>query len=293
MDLNYLLFEHGIDVDQCAVLVMRHRPTEPDLRKALPWLAAESPDLYNAFQQSHGLKVEKQLSKAEYLVSHFGRDSGEAVFVGVYRVAGYKKISFRQYWDMPQNQKLMKLGMKGHSKEEDRPTSLWFDLELTEKLSELKGKLITYWHGERSWSRWAKDNKFRVKAILEESILDKGMPPLVELKLTWNELANLPRSWIDELKRIRGVYLIFDSKDGRIYVGSAYGKENLYGRWSNYAASGDGGNKKLRERNPTTFHFSILQAVAPTMEKEEVIQIENNWKTRLHTRHPKFGLNIN
>ena len=293
MDLNYLLSEQGIDVSQSPVLVMRHRPTEPNLRKALPWLAAENPNLYNTYQQSQRPKVEKQLSKAEYLVSLFGHNSGEALYVGCYRVAGYREISFRQYWNMPQNQELKKLGMKGQTNRVERPTSLWFDLILTEKLADLKGKLITHWHGERSWSRWAEDNTFRVKAILEESVLDKGMPHWDELRVSWRELANLPRSWIDELKRWRGTYLIYDAKDGRSYVGSAYGEENLYGRWSNYAASGDGGNKKLKRRQPDTFQFSILQIVSPTLERDEVIQIESKWKERLHTRHPKFGLNIN
>jgi hypothetical protein len=132
-----------------------------------------------------------------------------------------------------------------------------------------------------------------VKAILEESVLEEPFPSFDKLIVTWNELSNLPSSWAVELKRVRGIYLIYDSKDGRSYVGSAYGAENLYGRWSNYAASGDGGNKKLKERDPTTFHFSILQVVSPMTEEDEVIQLESRWKDRLHTRHPKFGLNVN
>ena len=134
MDLNYLLSEQAIDVHSTRVLVMRHRPTEREFRKWLPLLAAENPELYNAYQRSHGATVEKQLRNANYLVSLFGRNAGEAVFIGVYRVAGHAAVTYRQYWNMPQNQALMKLGMRGQTKREDRPTSLWFDLELTEKL---------------------------------------------------------------------------------------------------------------------------------------------------------------
>jgi hypothetical protein len=130
-----------------------------------------------------------------------------------------------------------------------------------------------------------------VKAILEESALDKGMPRWDELILTWEELAHLPRSWVHVLKHWRGVYFIVDAVDGKGYVGSAYGDENLHHRWKNYADSGDGGNSRLRNRAPDEFVFSILELVSPTMKKEDVIQLESSWKARLHTR--EFGLNAN
>jgi hypothetical protein len=46
LELNDLLNKH--DIDLSAVLLMRHRPTEPELRKVLPWLANERPNIYNA-----------------------------------------------------------------------------------------------------------------------------------------------------------------------------------------------------------------------------------------------------
>ena len=41
MDLNDLL--KGKEIDPKKVLVLRHRPHEPELNKVLPWLAAEKP----------------------------------------------------------------------------------------------------------------------------------------------------------------------------------------------------------------------------------------------------------
>jgi hypothetical protein len=117
------------------------------------------------------------------------------------------------------------------------------------------------------------------------------MPCWDELLLTWEELRHPPKTWVQVLSQWRGVYSILDGTDGRGYVGSAYGDENLHGRWSNYAALGDGGNKRLRERAPERFLFSILELVSPTARKEDVIQRESNWKDRLHTR--EFGLNAN
>jgi hypothetical protein len=46
-------------IDPQQVIVMRHRPHEPELRKVLPWLAAEKPDVFNAFQKTQSEKAEK------------------------------------------------------------------------------------------------------------------------------------------------------------------------------------------------------------------------------------------
>ncbi len=48
MNPNALLTGHNIDPKD--VLVMRHRPHEPELRKALPWRAVEQPSIFNAYQ---------------------------------------------------------------------------------------------------------------------------------------------------------------------------------------------------------------------------------------------------
>lgn len=56
MNFAALLTENNIDPRD--VLVLRHRPFEPELRKVLPWLAAEKPDVYNAYQQTQGEKLE-------------------------------------------------------------------------------------------------------------------------------------------------------------------------------------------------------------------------------------------
>jgi hypothetical protein len=132
-----------------------------------------------------------------------------------------------------------------------------------------------------------------VSAILADSALDTPMEAWDELDFTWNQLSVLPTRWRAKLSEWRGIYYVFDTSDGKGYVGSAYGSENLLGRWRNYASSGHGGNRLLRERNPEHFHFTILELVAPTMEADEVIRRESSWKERLHTRKEYGGLNDN
>jgi hypothetical protein len=129
-------------------------------------------------------------------------------------------------------------------------------------------------------------------AILEESRFAAAMPEWDKLDLSWAELSALPSKWCAALSQWRGIYYIFDSADGKGYVGSAYGSSNLLGRWQNYASTGHGGNTLLRKRDPQSFRFTILQRVSPDLEAEDVIRLETSWKDRLHTRAP-VGLNDN
>ena len=106
----------------------------------------------------------------------------------------------------------------------------------------------------------------------------------------WEELDRLLTRSRAALSEWRGVYYIFDTSDRRGYVGSAYGRENLLGRWRDYAKSGHGGNRLLRKREPRHFLFSILQRVSPDMAPEEVVRLETSWKRRLNSIWP-HGLN--
>jgi len=288
--LNDLLQKHGIP--PADVLVLRHRPQEPKLRKTLLWLAAEKPDLYNAYQQSQFPKVEKAFTRAKYIASFIGVDAGTALFAGLYAVKSWRPLGYEGYWKIAANKELHEsFGMAGFGG--DRPTTLWFDLvPSTEFYATWRGRLVIRWPGlERSWWRWADRNTFEIDAIRESSAFEGVMPVWDELVVTWSELKVLPSKWQASLREWRGIYYILDSSDGRGYVGAAYSTENILRRWLNYGVSGHGGNKELRKRDPNNFQFSILQRVSPDMPSDEVIRLEQTWKTRLHTR--EFGLNEN
>jgi len=271
-------------------MVLRHRPTEPRLRKTLPWLAAANEPAFNAYQSNHGLRVEKSLKKRSYMASFIGHEPGHAVFVGLYEVAGFETITREEFYSRRENQLLEELGSRGPDPDRD---PVWFTLNRTELLSDLKGKLVVEWPGlERSWWRISAQNLIPVHAIHEESVLVPALPDAQSLTLTWQELGALPKSWRQAFAQWRGVYLIYDGEIEKSYVGSAYGAENLLSRWENYSKTGHGGNKLLRSRDPKSFVFSILQRVSPDMDADHVIALESSWKDRLHTRYPR-GLNDN
>ncbi|HBK45378.1 MAG TPA: hypothetical protein DDZ67_02865 [Xanthomonadaceae bacterium] len=288
LDFNALLQAEGIDPRN--VVVLRHRPYEPALRRLFPWLIAERRELFDAYQRTHGRPVESSVERAAYVASFFGHEAGKALFVGLYRVAGQARISRDQYWAMPEHQQLAALGMVGMN---ERDACLLFELESLAAMSEWSGRLVCGWPGlERAWRRWAGNNVFPVHAIAEENLLVAPMPSWRDLVVDWGQLQVLPSSWRAALRQWRGVYYIRDRGSGKGYVGSACGQENLLGRWLNYAASGHGGNRLLRGLDPDRFGFSILQLVAQDTAMDEVVALEQSWKLRLHTREPD-GLNRN
>jgi len=294
MNLNDLLRLEKIDPQQ--VIVLRHRPKEPELNKVLPWLAAERPELFNAYQQTQGTKLEKAMQKITgtgFVASFIGRESGKALFVGLYSIMASELIAYDKFWQIQNYIELEKFGLGWQVQGTNLPPILQFDLKLTQFYADWKGKLIVNWPPPgRSWWRWADRNEIPVAAILEDSALDAAMPEWDEMEFSWNELAIIPKPWKSALSYWPSIYYIFDISDRKGYVGSAYGKSNLLGRWQDYAADGHGGNKLLKERDRQNFRFSILQRISPGLDVREVIQLENSWKKRLHTRAP-LGLNDN
>ncbi len=291
MDFSDLLQKKEIDPEH--VLVLRHRPFEPELNKILPWFAAERPDVFNAYQQAQGEKLERAMMDAKYIASFIGHKPAKALFVGLYLINGSKPITQEEYWQIPANIEMKKFGMKGFTDEDVRPSLQWFDLVVTEFYDSWKGRLVVNWPPpERSWWRRGHRNNFAIAAILEDSALIKDIPEWDTMVFKHEQLDSLPTKWRAALSQWRGIYYIFDTFDGKAYVGSAYGDDNLLGRWLNYSASGHGGNASVRNRDQKGFLFSILQRVSPDKEPDKVIKLESTWKDRLHTRAP-HGLNDN
>ena len=291
LTLNQMIQLGGIDLRD--VLVFRHRPYEPELNRIFGWLAAERPDLFDCYQSTHAARTESALRRAKYLASFIRHSPGTALFVGLYEVAEIKAVPIQVALARPAHRELMSLGMTGYKATDGRETVLTFTMPLLDWHSDWRGRLIVRWPGlERSWYRWADRNEFGVEAIAEESLLTPAMPPWDEISLAWNELAVLPASWRAALSQWRGIYLTLDQSDGRQYVGSAYGVENILQRWLNYARTGHGGNKLLRALDPANLRFSILHRVSPDLPDADVIRIEATWKERLRTRAP-YGLNEN
>lgn len=291
LTLNGLLEASGIEPG--AVVVMRHRPYEPSLNKVFDWIVAERRDLFDCYQSTHAANTEAALRRACYAASFIRHRPKTALFVGLYSIDGQRLLSAEEYQERLLHRELVSLGMSGFKASDGRQSVVEFQMTDTGWHSEWSQRLVIDWPGlERSWYRWGDRNVFTVRAIAEEPLLVARMPDWHGLSLDWHQLSVLPSGWRSALSHWRGIYLMIDRSDGRQYVGSACGHENILQRWLDYSRTGHGGNKLLKARDPANFVFSILQRVSPDMPEAEVVAIENSWKTRLRTRAPD-GLNEN
>jgi len=170
-------------------------------------------------------------------------------------------------------------------------------------LSEYKkyfGRLIIkYKNKEQNMVRLAKSVIYdcEVVQILPDTFDNDIFPGYDKVNVTWKELSRVisKESWKTALQNQKGIYLITDISTGKMYVGSAYGKNMILVRWQAYVKTGNGGNIELKNLNfeyiKQNFKYSILDIFKSTIDDQVIIAREIWWKTVLLTR--EFGYNKN
>jgi hypothetical protein len=98
VDLNIYLTDAGIPLEK--TLVMRHTPTERSLLRRLSNWAGSNPSMYNSYQSNQNPVQERQLTRAAHLASFIGLKTGEALFVGIYKVEYWKEIPVEEFTDL-------------------------------------------------------------------------------------------------------------------------------------------------------------------------------------------------
>jgi hypothetical protein len=106
--------------------------------------------------------------------------------------------------------------------------------------------------------------------------------------------------WKASLESVKGVYLITDIRNGKRYVGSAYGRGGIWSRWECYTGTGHGHTDELTkiiskrglEYARESFHFALLEHFSTKTDKDFVTGRETYWKNVLRSRG-KYGYNKN
>ena len=293
MKFNLLFRDANIDPKDVSIILNTVK-IQP-LRKLLPRMVADHPDLFLAYQSVHNDRASATIRNREFVAPFVPIDDRRLVFSGLFRVVSQTLKTTREIYADPRFARLDEefgatdvAPLKSIS---DREHQWSFELKPMVQLSELIGRLTIGSSGHRAYVRLAQNLDAEVLAISERSLLTAPVPNWRDLCIGKAELVNLPGEWKLVIGQWRGIYLIVDEGDGARYVGSAYGAENLWGRWQAHVARDAGVTKELVKRDPKNFRFSILERVGPDMTADEVIAVENSWKQRLHTR--EFGLNNN
>ncbi len=143
-----------------------------------------------------------------------------------------------------------------------------------------------------------------VNQILPEPYGGKDFPGYDKVCLSFTELANIiklhKKDWVGALENQKAVYLITDKNNGKLYVGSATAENGmLLARWRDYAQTGHGGNKDLRQLVQELgfdyvkqhFQYSILENFNARIDDSVILERESWWKEVLQSR--KFWYNCN
>ena len=84
-----------------------------------------------------------------------------------------------------------------------------------------------------------------IAQILPDVFDNDIFPGYDKVNISWDELSRVitKDNWKTALRNQKGVYLITDTSNGKMYVGSAYGEEMILNRWKSYVKTGNGGNQ--------------------------------------------------
>ena len=192
-------------------------------------------------------------------------------------------------------------------KEIDIENGVGYEAEEVEAYKKYFGRILVKYHNTyKSMGRTFESLKddLEVLEILNDQFQGDDFPGYENVRLSYFQLKTIidrhSPGWIAALQNQKAVYLITDTKTGKLYVGSATAQEGmLLQRWSEYIANGHGRNEGLKEivRDfgfdyvKNHFQYSILENYNARMDDQYIINRENWWKNTLKSR--EFGMNKN
>lgn len=136
-----------------------------------------------------------------------------------------------------------------------------------------------------------------VLQILPDTFDNDIFPGYEKVNISWEEMSRVieKENWKTALQNQKGVYLIVDISNGKMYVGSAYGENMILARWKSYIKTGHGGNVGLKilefDYIKKNFRYSILDIYKSTTDDQIIIERESFWKEVLQSR--TYGYNEN
>lgn len=183
-----------------------------------------------------------------------------------------------------------------------------YDLELIDRFSEFRDRLIIRYKKKQG----PKQAKINIKQIEEIELVQILEKPYIKtdikfsgynnVSLSFSELRRLiianPDEWRLVLSNVNCIYVITDESNGKLYVGSTYGENGVWGRWSSYVETDGTGNDKdlkfLVSDNPNyafeNFRFTILETILQG-DSDYIIKREQYWKKALSSRENGYNNN--
>ena len=252
------------------------------------FLDHQNDGLFEDYVREHTPVNANLLMQADYVIV-FVADGKYSRFAGVYQVLGEDK----------------RIKVPSEDTKKKYEEKVFVKVLRLKAFEPLGGRVLVDWGGlaAQRWLQWFRGDKEVLQ--VDEGIIRLMIPfrSYNDVSLSFKELKNLIDTdnveWRDKLKAVNGIYGIADQSNGKLYVGSAYGDEGIWGRWKVYAeTNGHGNNDMLVEllRNNKDYawdHFQwfILETFPLDVTDDYAVHRENLYKEKLCTR--VFGYNKN
>jgi len=280
LKLQDLLKNSGIDLAKTKLL--RHNISKQEIRRNY---SNGHLDIYQSIQTPNRFRG------IEHIISFLGVEGTEGRLLGCYKVNGHKPL---------ERGKLPTDFFMGVETFDD---CVFWRMEKTDILSDLIDRLVIDWgKGTINWCQNGTTEK-EVLCILRE-VSEYEFTGYDKIMLSFGTLKTIidnPKQhseWEKQLSSVAGIYLITDTETGKHYIGSASGEQGgIWGRWSEYARTQHGSNKRLKELTTTNpdycnnFQFSILEVFPIKRDRHDVLEYEALYKKKLRTI--EFGWNDN
>lgn len=213
-------------------------------------------------------------------VRYYTVNQDQWIFAGIYDVT--KKSNFSEIQD-----------------------NVGYDLTVVPEYQNLYGRLVVeYKNYTQQLKRNAENvlDDIKVVEILKKPYNGVEFEGYNNINLSFQELEVIIKNNVDEWKRklenVTGIYMLMDRSNGKKYIGSAYGQEGIWHRWTSYIYSQNGGNKELLQLDndyiKDNFNFTLLEWYALGTDIDFIISRENYWKKVMLSRKENgFGYNDN
>lgn len=191
----------------------------------------------------------------------------------------------------------------------DVPVGSRAKVKIIKRLVPLFGRLVMKYKKGNTYARYV----FRMKNVIENCTVKEILPCQYSgeqfegydrVHLPFRKLANvfngkIMPTYYEALKKVTGIYCLTDTKNGKLYIGSATGGEGVAQRWGNYLDSKHGDNKKLialynekgAEYFEEYFTYTLIEYFGLSYDPEKILEREQYWKKCFNTI--KNGYNDN
>lgn len=218
-----------------------------------------------------------------------------------------KVLGFVRYYTVSQEQWIFAGAYEVNKKNNfnEIKEGVGYDLTPIPEYKNLYGRLVVeYKNTTQQLKRNAENvlNDIKVVELLKKPYNGIEFEGYNNINLTFQELEVIIKNNVDEWKRklenVTGIYMLFDRSTGKKYIGSAYGENGIWKRWSDYIYSKNGGNKEMLQLDNNyirdNFTFTLLEWYAIGTDFEFIISRENYWKkVMLSRKTDSYGYNDN